>query len=446
MESSGISSKYSTSGNDLWGHPKGLFILFLTEMWERFSYYGMRSLLIYYMVKQLMFNHGFASHVYGLYTGLVYLSPFLGGIIADRLLGRRKAVVIGALLMSIGQFMMAKEALFFYALVFLIIGNGFFKPNISTQVADLYAPLDNRLDRAFSVFYVGINVGAFFSPLICGSLGEIYGWRYGFDAAGVGMVIGLLIYLFGQKWLAPETVIRQLKVEAETYKTQRRLERDKLLGLLAIGLVTVAFWSAYEQQGNTLALWADACTERRILGWELPATWFQALNPAFILLFTPLVTGFWKWQSRRHREPSAILKMAIGCFLLAIGFIIMIPAAWLYEVDRSPVGISWLISFNLVATIGELYLAPIGLSLVTKMSPKRMVSMMMGIWFLSSFAGNFAAGFLGHFWDEMAKETFFLMIASIAFAAGLLMLLILKRLKQVVEREDPIVDPINIQT
>ncbi len=432
-------------GNELWGHPKGLFILFLTEMWERFSYYGMRSLLVYYMVKQLMFSHGFASQVYGLYTGLVYLSPCVGGIIADRFLGRRKAVIVGAVLMAIGHFMMAVESLFFAALLVLILGNGFFKPNISTQVADLYNPLDQRLDRAFSIFYVGINLGAFFSPLVCGSLGELYGWHYGFNAAGVGMIIGLSIYLLGQKWLAPDLLVRERPAEKETNQIQRRQEREKLWALLAIGVVSVAFWSAYEQQGNTLALWADACTERHILGWQLPATWFQALNPAFILMLTPIVTAFWAWQSRNREEPSAILKMAIGCFLLATGFLIMVPAAWLYEADGSRVGMSWLISFNLIATLGELYLAPVGLSLVTKLSPKRVVSMMMGIWFLSYFAGNYAAGFLGQYWDELAKENFFIMIATIAFTAGMAMLLILKLLKWVLGLKGVFSNPIDLQ-
>ena len=431
--------------NDLWGHPKGLFILFLTEMWERFSYYGMRSLLVYYMVKQLMFEHGFASQIYGLYTGLVYLSPCLGGIIADRFLGRRKAVIVGAVLMAIGHFMMAVESLFFAALLVLILGNGFFKPNLSTQVADLYKPLDQRLDRAFSIFYVGINLGALFSPLVCGSLGELYGWHYGFNAAGVGMVVGLLIYLLGQKWLTPDLLARERPAEKETNQIQRRQEREKLWALLAIGVVSVAFWSAYEQQGNTLALWADACTERHVFGWQLPATWFQALNPAFILMLTPIVTTFWAWQSRNREEPSAILKMAIGCFLLAMGFVILIPAAKLYESDGSRVGMSWLISFNLIATLGELYLAPVGLSLVTKMSPKRVVSMMMGIWFLSYFAGNYVAGFLGQYWDELAKENFFIMIATIAFTAGIAMLLIQKLLKRVMGQESEFGNPINIQ-
>ncbi|MDA8408676.1 MAG: peptide MFS transporter [Deltaproteobacteria bacterium] len=430
---------------DLWGHPKGLFILFLTEMWERFSYYGMRSLLVYYMVKQLMFNHGFASQVYGLYTGLVYLSPCVGGLIADRFLGRRKAVIVGALLMAIGHFMMAIESFFFVALLILILGNGFFKPNLSTQVADLYNPMDQRLDRAFSIFYVGINLGAFFSPLVCGSLGELYGWHYGFNAAGAGMIVGLLIYLFGQKWLAPDLLVIHTLAEKEKNQIQTRQERKKLFALFAIGVVSVAFWSAYEQQGNTLALWADACTDRHILGWQLPATWFQALNPAFILMLTPIVTTFWAWQSRNREEPSAILKMAIGCFLLAAGFLIMVPAARSYGVDGSRVGMSWLISFNLIATLGELYIAPVGLSLVTQMSPKRIVSMMMGLWFLSFFAGNYAAGFLGEYWDEMNKENFFIMIATIAFTAGLAMIIILKFLKRGMGRECVLSNPIDLQ-
>ncbi|MGC8603942.1 MAG: peptide MFS transporter [Desulfomonilaceae bacterium] len=422
-------------GNDLLGHPKGLFILFLTEMWERFSYYGMRSLLIYYMVKQLMFTHGFASQVYGLYTGLVYLSPCLGGIIADRVLGRHKAVIIGSMFMAIGHFMMAVESFFFAALLFLIIGNGFFKPNLSTQVADLYDPLDQRLDRAFTVFYVGINLGAFLSPLICGSLGEIYGWHYGFNAAGLGMLIGLSVYLLGRKWLAPDLRPRDETIGKETNQLQTHQERNKLLALLAIGIISIAFWSAYEQQGNTLALWADTYTERHIFGWQLPATWFQALNPAFILMLTPFITTFWAWQSRNHREPSTILKMVIGCFLLAFGFLIMVFPAQLYEVNGSRVGMIWLILFNLIATLGELYSAPVGFSLVTKLSPKRMVSMMMGMWFLSFFFGNLAAGFLGHFWNCMAKENFFIMIAIIAFTAGTAMLLILRLLKKVIGRE-----------
>ncbi|MEI7449778.1 MAG: peptide MFS transporter [Desulfomonile sp.] len=425
-------------GNNLWGHPKGLFILFLTEMWERFSYYGMRSLLVYYMVKQLMFTQGLASHIYGLYTGLVYLAPCIGGMIADRAIGQRNAVITGGVLMAIGHFMMASESLFFPALLFLILGNGFFKPNISSQVGYLYAPGDPRRDRAFSIFYVGINLGAFFSPLVCGTLGELCGWHYGFNAAGIGMIIGLLTYILGQNWLGPDNLMRRKYAGREATPPLTREEQYRLWTLLAVGLVSVAFWAAFEQQGNTLALWADAHTDRHILGWQFPASWFQALNPAFVFLCTPIVITFWSWQSRKRQEPSAVSKMAIGCFLLASGFLVMIPAAMLYAVDESPVSMFWLIGFNLMVTLGELYLSPVGLSLVTKLSPTRMVSMAMGIWFLSSFVGNYGAGFLGQYWEKVTKEFFFLMMAVIAVAAGLAMLLILKKLRRAVGPEQSI--------
>ncbi len=418
------------STDTLFGHPKGLSVLFLTEMWERFSYYGMRSLLVYYMIKQLMFTQGEASQIYGLYTGLVYLTPFFGGILADRVLGQRRAVILGAVLMAIGHFLMAFQSVFFPALLFLILGNGAFKPNISTQVGSLYPAGDPRRDRAFSIFYVGINLGAFFSPLVCGTLGEIYGWHYGFSAAGIGMIAGLMIYLSGQRWLAPDNLTeRELAGEKELPPVTEE-ERTRIWGLIAVCLISVAFWAAYEQQGNTLAIWADTNTDRHLFGWEFPASWFQALNPALVFLLTPLITTIWAWQARRHKEPPAVAKMAFGCFLLASAFLVMVPAARIYAADEAPVSVLWLFFFTLLATLGELYLSPVGLSLVTKLSPARIVSMMMGIWFLSSFIGNYGAGFLGHYWEMMPKETFFLMIAAISFGAGVAILLILKPLKQ----------------
>jgi len=393
----------------------------------------MRALLVYYMIKQLMFTQAEASQIYGLYTGLVYLTPFFGGILADRVIGQRRAVILGAVLMAVGHFLMAFQALFFPALVFLILGNGSFKPNISTQVGNLYAAGDPRRDRAFSIFYVGINLGAFFSPLVCGTLGELYGWHYGFSAAGVGMIAGLIVYLTGRNWLAPDDSLSPRdRIEHEARATLTPQEKNRVWGLIAVCLFSVAFWAAYEQQGNTLALWADAHTDRLILGWEFPASWFQSLNPAFIFLGTPLITSFWSWQSRRRAEPSAIAKMAIGCCLLCMGFLVMVPAAWLYAAHATPVSIAWLVAFTLLTTMGELYLSPVGLSLVTKLAPARIVSMMMGTWFLSSFVGNYAAGFLGHYWERMPKDVFFLMIAGISLAAGLAILAILKPVKRAV--------------
>jgi POT family proton-dependent oligopeptide transporter len=454
---------------DLWGHPRGLFVLFLTEMWERFSYYGMRALLVYYMIKHLTFSQGQASHIYGLYTGFVYLTPLFGGILADRYWGQRKTVIVGAVLMAIGHFLMAFEFLFFPALLFLILGNGAFKPNISTQVGNLYRQGDPRRDRAFSIFYVGINLGAFFSPLVCGTLGEVYGWHYGFSAAGIGMVLGLVIYLAGQRWLAPDYLHRMPEktshaspdesnqsldgtdhyqeeasshssadrdpARVETHPALTGDEKTRVWSLIALCLISVAFWAAFEQQGNTVALWADSYTDRHILGWEFPASWIQSLNPAFVFLCTPLITTLWAWQSRKGKEPSAVAKMAIGCSLLAVGFVVMVPAAISYASGGTPVSVLWVIVFTLMATLGELYLSPVGLSLVTKVAPVRIVSMMMGTWFLSSFFGNYAAGFLGRYWNVMSKDLFFLMFASIGLVAGVTIFLLLKPMKRAMGAE-----------
>ena len=413
------------------GHPKGLYFLFFTEMWERFSYYGMRALLVYYMTKHLLFTQAHASHVYGLYTGFVYFTPFFGGLLADRVLGQRRTVIVGAVLMAIGHFLMAAESMFFPALVFLILGNGAFKPNISTQVGGLYPPGDHRRDRAFSIFYLGVNLGALFSPLVCGTLGELYGWHYGFGAAGVGMLVGLAIYLSGQKYLAPDYLMRCASGDAGGQECLTTKEGTRIAALVVVMCFCIIFWAVYEQQGNTLALWADANTDRRILGWEMPASWFQAFNPAMIMFLTPALTSLWSWQARRGKEPSSIGKMAFGCILLGVSFLIMIPAAHFYAQDGR-VTMWWLAACIFVLTVGELFLSPVGLSLVTKLAPARMISMLMGVWFLSSFAGNYMTGFLGTFWERMSKEAFFLMLSLLAFGAGIGMLAVLRPLKRAI--------------
>ncbi|MGE0034483.1 MAG: peptide MFS transporter [Xanthobacteraceae bacterium] len=434
-----------SASDDLFGHPRGLTFLFTTEMWERFSYYGMRALLVLYMVKYLlvpanadtviglatlrsilegMFGplgvQPFASHIYGLYTGLVYLTPVFGGLIADRWLGQHRTILLGAALMAIGHFMMAFEPLFLFALTTLILGNGAFKPNMSAQVGGLYAPGDPRRDRAYSIFYVGINLGAFLAPLVCGTLGEQVGWHYGFTAAGIGMTIALVVYICAIPVLPPDE-LQRARADGTDRAPLDRHEWRGILALLLLFVPTTFFWATYEQQGNTIALWADDYTDRHIdlILWkgEIPVTWFQAFNPSMIFAFTPFVIALWAWQESRGREPSTITKMALGCLGVALANLIMFGAAWSAEGDSA--SWLWLLGYFAVITLGELYLSPIGLSLVSKVSPARVVSMMMGVWLATSFVGNILAGWLGSFWSSMDKPYFFLMIAGIAAAAGL---------------------------
>jgi len=428
----------------LLGHPIGLFILFFTEMWERMSYYGMRALLVLYMTQYLfvdqersratlgfeMLHHGIervfghqnvqqlASQVYGLYTGLVYLTPFFGGLLADRVLGQRKSVYVGGVLMMIGHFLMAVESLFFVALFFLILGNGCFKPNISTQVGRLYGQEDHRRDGAFTIFYMGINLGAFFAPFVCGTLGQTVGWHYGFMAAGVGMAAGLVVYYFGQRYLAPDTL-----GGAENAAAAVPLMREEKFGILALVILcalNIVFWAVYEQQGNTMQLWADARTDWHVFGWNMPTTWYQSFNPFMIFAFAPLLNMVWAWQDKRGGEPTSVVKMAMGCLLLGAGYVVMIGAALLVPAQARG-SLFWLVSATFVFTIGELYLSPIGLSLVTKVAPKRYVSMLMGMWFLSSFLGNYLSGFLGTFYSVLKGNVFFAMLAALAAITGVVM-------------------------
>jgi POT family proton-dependent oligopeptide transporter len=416
-------------------HPPGLYVLFFTEMWERFSYYGMRSLLVYYMIKHLQITQERSSQIYGLYTGFVYFTPLFGGILADRVLGQRRTVIVGGVLMAIGHFLMAFENLFYGALLFLILGNGAFKPNISTQVGALYAPGDHRRDRAFSLFYMGINLGAFFSPLVCGTLGEKIGFSWGFSAAGVGMIIGLLIYLWGQKYLAPDLIMQKTRPELRmSPEPMTREEWLKIGAIFVMMALSVVFWSVYEQQGNTMALWADANTDRMIAGWEMPASWFQSFNPLMIFFLVPVLNMFWARQDRRGKEPSSIAKMGIGCMLLGMAFLILIPPARELAVHPKA-SLWWLTGCTFVLTIGEVYLSPIGLSLVTKIAPARIVSMMMGVWFLSSFFGNYLSGYLGTFWGKMPRENYFLLMFSLSLAAGLAFLALLKPLKKAIGQD-----------
>jgi proton-dependent oligopeptide transporter, POT family len=441
-------------------------------MWERFSYYGMRAILIYTLVNYLLLHptaetvigyhtlklifeaiynggqplspHPLASLIYGHYTAFVYLTPLIGGIIADHWLGQRNSVIVGAIIMAIGEFTLMSPHLFFLGLLFLIIGNGFFKPNISTQVGNLYQPGDSRIDRAFSIFYVGINLGATFSPLICGSLGDAYGYHWGYFAAGAGMVIGLISYLIALRTL-PQDRVGQIKQQAGQLK-QKKEESKPLsaadwkatLALFLLFFPGCLFWAAYEQQGNTIAIFGQDLTDRRLIpgliDWQFPASWFQSFNPAMILLFTPLVIMLWTWQSKRGNEPSVLTKMALGNFMMGASYLILM-AAVTFTGAHNQVSWLWLALFFAVITIGELYFSPIGLSLTARVAPGRIMSMMMGLWLMTSFVGNLLQGFIGTYFDRMTKPHFFLLCASVGAVAGIVFLLFNKPLKPILEKK-----------
>jgi proton-dependent oligopeptide transporter, POT family len=434
---------------DLFGHPRALSFLFATEMWERFSYYGMRALLVLYMVKYLLLPaqaghvaglaafkgaleavfgplavQPLASQIYGFYTGLVYLTPIAGGLLADRVLGQRRTVILGAALMAVGHFMMAFEHLFLLALTVLILGNGCFKPNISTQVGFLYPPGDRRRDSAFSIFYVGINLGAFLAPLVCGTLGEDYGWHYGFAAAGVGMTTGLVIYLMATPQLPKDAFVKR----ADTTPLAPR-DWQAIGALLLLFLPVSLFWATYEQQGNTIVLWAGDFTDRHVAGFDIPVTWFQALNPFMIFAFTPFIVALWRRQGAH--EPSTVAKMAIGLFLNAASWLVMVAAV--RAAGSGQASWLWLFAYFVVLTVGELYLSPTSLSLVTKVAPASLLSMMMGVWLATSFVGGFLAGYLGSFWSSMSKGSFFLLLALISAAAGVAIALLHRPLRTVLQ-------------
>jgi POT family proton-dependent oligopeptide transporter len=436
-----LSVSAGSTGGDILGHPRGLAVLFATETWERFSYFGNAALVVLYMIKYLLqpgrvetvlgfaavraaleFLFGpleiqpLASQIFGFYTGLAYCGPILGGLIADRLLGERRTVLVGGVLMAIGHFMMAFEALFLVALLFLILGIGAFKPNISSQVGALYAPSDHRRDRGYSIFYVGINIGAFFAPLLCGTLAVAYGWHFGFAAAGIGMLVSLAIYVAGTGLLPSDPVQPGSARQGAAVPLNPAERRSVRVIILACATVTL-FWAAYDQQGNTILLWAEDFTDRaidlRVWRGEIPSPWFLALNPLFIFVFTPLIVRVWARQGAH--EPSPVQKMAFGAACLAVANLTMAAAAWSNAGKASAL---WLVGYFMVATLGELHLAPVGLAFISKTAPAKVLSMSMGLWFAATLPADIFGGFLGGYWTRLTHTSFFLLIAGIAALAS----------------------------
>ncbi|MGQ0384258.1 MAG: peptide MFS transporter [Gammaproteobacteria bacterium] len=432
------------------GHPRGLFLLFVTEMWERFSYYGMRALLVLYAVAAThAANPGLgwvepqALKLYAWYTGLTYLTPLLGGWLADNYLGQRKAVIIGGIVMALGQFSLAAPldtlgttpafsiaalgiafpdapTSFYLGLLGLIIGNGFFKPNISTMVGDLYPQGDARRDGAFTIFYMGINTGAFLAPLVCSTLGEdpAYGWRVGFLAAGIGMTLSVIIQLaFSNRFIGDVGVEpaarRALKMAGGVKHPLTAVERDRLRVIFVIFTFVVIFWATFEQAGGLLNLFADKYTDRTAGSFAVPTGWFQSLNPLFIVLLGIPFSMLWSKLGERGRNPATPVKMYLGLAQVALGFVFLVIAV--FEMQRTAdmkSGMIWLVLGYLFHTTGELCISPVGLSMITKLAPLRLASLMMGVWFLINFVANTLAGYIGAFTEPMGEYTWMLSLAQ----------------------------------
>jgi POT family proton-dependent oligopeptide transporter len=470
-------------GGEFFGHPKGLFVLFFSELWERFSFYGMRALLVLYMTKALQYADDRAYGIYGAYVGFVYATPLVGGMLADRFLGARRAIVTGGILMALGHFAMAVQhpVFFFGAMALIISGNGFFKPNISTLVGSLYEKHDARRDGAFTIFYMGINIGAGLAPLLCGYLGERLGWHYGFTLAGIGMIVGLSVFLSGQKLLGdfgrpprPEAfreklagipklpalyvcillfvplaavlltqpfwvrvVVYGLSPVFVLYVIYEALrspaeERGRLFVILILLLFSMTFWACFEQAGSSINLFTDRHVDRHVFGWEIPTTWFQAVNPAFIILLAIPFSWLWVRLGRANRNPLAPVKFGLGLLQLALGFVSLVIAARSAR-DGGSAHLFWLVAAYFLHTTGELCLSPVGLSTVTKLAPVRFVGLMMGMWFLSSaFAGVLSGQIAALTGAEAGYGRVFQMIVVFAGGAGLVLLLLspfLKRLE-----------------
>lgn len=418
------------------GQPQGLALLFLVEMWERFSYYGMRALLVLYLVNALKWDTPRAANLYGTYTSLAYITPLLGGYLADKFLGTRRSLVIGGVLIAFGHFSLALQSTwtFYVGLFLVIIGTGFFKPNVSTMVGQLYEEGDPRRDAGFTLFYMGINLGGFLSPLVCGYLGERVGWHYGFGAAGVGMVFGLGLYLWGRDKYLPGIGVRTNQRTPEAVKSAAPQKGDgkRIAALAIVILFVVAFWSAFEQSGSSMNLFADKQTDRMVKGFLIPASWFQTINSGFILLLAPLFAILWRKLNARGLEPTTPLKMVFGLALLGVGFVFMVLGGRVSD-GRALASPLWLVAAYFFHTTGELCLSPVGLSYVTKVAPFRFASFLMAAWFLANGAGNKIAGSVAALSGTMTSARFYIIFVVSSFAAAVVLLLLVPRINRLTE-------------
>ena len=426
--------------SEIFGHPKGLFVLFFTEMWERFSYYGMRAILVLYLVTQttgenpgLGWTSGEALALYGWYTMLVYVASIPGGWIADRLIGQKKSVLIGGLTLCLGHSILAVEQMwaFYSGLGLIIAGVGLLKPNISTMVGGLYEQGDIRRDKGFTIFYIGINIGAFLSSLIVGYVGEVHGWHYGFGLAGIGMLLGQLVYMAGQKHLIHVgNLLTKTENPEEKEKYNQpltKIEIDRVKVLLLSFLIVIVFWGAFEQAGGLMNIYTLEKTNRVIAGMTIPASVFQSLNAAFIILLGTSVAGYWASRSSKNKEASSLFKMAVGTMIMGTGFFFMSAASAEFDANGSS-AMYWLILAYLFHTIGELCASPVALSFITKLAPVKYASIMMGVYFAMTGFGNKLAGFLGESASDLGEFVIFTGIATFCIAFGLLIIVFKKQL------------------
>ncbi|HET6229696.1 MAG TPA: peptide MFS transporter [Longimicrobiaceae bacterium] len=479
-----------------YGHPRGLRLLFGVEMWERVSYYGMRSILVLYLVNALKWSVGDAANLYGTYTALVYLTPLIGGYLADRYIGTRRSLLIGGIIIAMGHFALAFPgiSMFYAGLGLIIIGTGFFKPNVSTMVGQLYKDGDKRRDAGFTIFYMGVNLGAFLAPFLCGTLAQKVGWHYGFAAAGVGMVIGLVLYMYGVDKYLPGIGLKptnetRAAMAAISGETEGKLvhavlgalvgvalfwlgsnlsyanggmawngsvlsplalamgaiiggalgysvlgthgeERKRVLAIFILVFFVIFFWMAFEQAGSSMTLFADKFTNNRVFGFEFPSSWYQAVNPLFIIGFAPLFAAMWVRLGTTGKEPPTALKMVFGLAMVGLGFLFLVAAG--HSVDAgNKVSPFWLIMAYLFHTWGELCLSPVGLSYVSKVAPARLASLLMGVWFLANAAANKLGGTLAAMTENIhSQATFFTIPVATSLGAAVLLLLLVPLLRR----------------
>jgi POT family proton-dependent oligopeptide transporter len=489
-----------STDTSFFGHPRGLSTLFFTEMWERFSYYGMRALLLLYMTAPLAagglgFDAAQGGAIYGLYTSMAYMAALPGGWIADRLIGQRKAVLYGGIIIASGHFSMAIPSLatFYLGLVLIVIGTGLLKGNVSVIVGYLYSADDQRRDAGFSIFYMGINLGAFLAPLVCGYLGQRVSWHTGFAAAGLGMTVGVVQYVLGARHLgdaglhpapaASPAAAAALRTKAELWGRLfvaacvvlgvgaysgvlpftavgvadaagialllstvvffvwmfgsggwTPAERKRLFVVFVLFLASALFWSVFEQAGSTLNLFADRSTDNRVFGYEFPSSWFQSVNSFFIFTLAPVFAWIWIALARRGMEPSSPGKFVIGLVGVGLGFVILVAPATAAEAG-SKVSPIWLTLTYLLHTIGELSLSPVGLSAMTRLAPARIAGLVMGVWFLGTSVGNFIGGRVGGLYESMALPTLFGIVGGFAIAAGVVLLLFVAPMRRMLESE-----------